>query len=366
MGEPIQVGGLIQYIFSDAKLPLKINDALISHLPGIFKDSTFSALEERDLAEGLNKAGAMLMSHVESTCPGPKTLLNQLRIWERSSATALAMKDASEQKPCLLLRDFADSANKSLESIRVVCDVNTEPDLSTWNMDALIKWISIIVQNQPNRRFIFGLSMSKKDFFLTLFDHSGIWVSEKHSIKNDALLLYRALAGCMLCSLSDIGYDPTVECFQNKPVWISHSHTVDPRRITRYRVLKILSISGEIVGRATVCYLVCLGDNFYVINDSWVDISQEFTEFDILAFIKDKGIKSVPNLIAGSFVYVDGEVDRTADFIPKGAGNISSPHQVHIRLVLTPIGNKITEFASKEELLSVLIDVVHGETSGFL
>ena len=105
LGEPTVIGGLVQYVFGDAKLPFGIEDDMNSYMGAIVDDSPLS---ESGLAAWLNSIGDGIKLYAESKFPCHQQL--QLRRWETSVTTSF--EEGCKIKSGLILRDFSDLGTK--------------------------------------------------------------------------------------------------------------------------------------------------------------------------------------------------------------------------------------------------------------
>ena len=98
----------------------------------------------------------------------------------------------------------------------------------------------------------------------------------------------------------------------------------------------------------------------YVLKDYWTHKGRKRTEKEIL--LKIKGLLGVSQLVEAWTVQTEG-ADETTDWLrpPFLVGNKDFETRLHRRLLLTPVGDPLVEFSSLQELISIFIDIVHGE-----
>lgn len=129
----------------------------------------------------------------------------------------------------------------------------------------------------------------------------------------------------------------------------------------------------SIRGRGTVCLKVIRrkGEDMgkvCAVKDSFVDRSRQHKEHQhkehhILAFLNERKIKNVPELIAHEIVHVPDEsgqmvMDSTERFRgPKTGVEIRDHH----RLVMYPCGESLKSFSSLPELMGAIRDVLQSK-----
>ena len=138
-----------------------------------------------------------------------------------------------------------------------------------------------------------------------------------------------------------------------------------------YGYVKDIYTERSIRGRGTACFKVKCTQGANVgkvcaVKDAWVDRSRGVKEVEILNYIQGKGL-NVPEFLFGDVVKIATEsgedvVDSTE--IHRGPSPMVEIHD-HYRIVMTPCGAPIWQFASLTELLSVTLDVINGEPISF-
>ncbi|KAF8808704.1 hypothetical protein BYT27DRAFT_7337683 [Phlegmacium glaucopus] len=105
-------------------------------------------------------------------------------------------------------------------------------------------------------------------------------------------------------------------------------------------------------------WLVTRDGKYYILKDSWIQVSRVESEITFLQKLKDDPeLKNrVPHLVEGEDIYIGGFVDSTGRYREQIGGIHDS--RGHRRLVMTPIRKQITTFQSKCELILALIDIV--------
>jgi hypothetical protein len=213
---------------------------------------------------------------------------------------------------------------------------------------------------QPNRRFVLGLSLVGASLRLWRFDRSGVLQSEEINIHCDARSFLHILCGFAFASDAILGYDPTYSIDSNGLQWIR----IDDQM---YEILKILHLDGVIRGRGTVCLRVRGQDGKEnIVKESWVDVSRLEKEHELLE--KSRDIEGIAHLIVHEIVTVDGVKDSTQIIRDKLKLNLPKKKRSrrrvevreHHRLLLKECGLPLSQFATRRELITVLIDVIRG------
>ena len=127
-----------------------------------------------------------------------------------------------------------------------------------------------------------------------------------------------------------------------------------------YVVVRPIYFSHLIRGRGTSSWLVKRGKKYYVIKDYWTHKGRKHTEKEIL--LKIKGLLGVSQLVEAWTVQANG-ADETTDWLRPSflVGNKEFETRLHQRLLLSPVGDPLVQFSSLQELVSIFIDIVHGE-----
>ncbi|KAK7042441.1 hypothetical protein R3P38DRAFT_2890495 [Favolaschia claudopus] len=213
-----------------------------------------------------------------------------------------------------------------------------------------------IFSAQDNRRFVISIAFLGENIQLYIFDRSGLVITTPFHIHNEPQDFVRVLAALMFADRATLGYDPSIVENNKGGRYIEVAGN-------RYDIIETLYISDGVCGRGTVCWHVCHNDKFLVIKDAWVvKIVKEkwdptpCTEAETLERIK--GLAGVPLLHDVDIVTVNGEwgTDALRICLRSRIGKIDK--RIHQRLVLQPFGQPLSTFASRKELISVLIDAV--------
>jgi hypothetical protein len=126
---------------------------------------------------------------------------------------------------------------------------------------------------QPNRRFIFGLTLCGMTMRLWLFDRAGVISSLPFNIKDGPDMLVHTIVGFCTMNNATLGYDPTI-CKSKNTLYINVQMKGVP---TRFYIHDTMFIRSVVCGCRTVCMKADCEDNkngpglFYMVKDSWHD-----------------------------------------------------------------------------------------------
>jgi hypothetical protein len=127
-----------------------------------------------------------------------------------------------------------------------------------------------------------------------------------------------------------------------------------------YTIKRILFATRGLVGRGTVCYLVTLDDEDYIIKDHWVlgkDDNVVLNEIKMLELMDN--VPGVPRLVDYWVVErSDGEPDITRKYRHKERRSTRGTSRTHVRLVLKPCGRPLHMFRTLKEFVRALRDIV--------
>ncbi|KAJ6499653.1 hypothetical protein C8R47DRAFT_295054 [Mycena vitilis] len=214
----------------------------------------------------------------------------------------------------------------------------------------LLNGAYLMFSSQDNRRFIVSLAFMATTIRVHIFDRAGLVVAAPFHLHKDPEIFLRVMVALMFTNdPAVLGYDTSI------------TETDDGRFIevagVEYEIIKTLFISDVVRGRGTVCWHARHGDRDFVIKDTWADDSRPHTEAEILRIAH--GVEGVPKVIADVIVKtngVEGSTRTLRSTIDKLDNTVET--RVHRRIVLTPLGEKISTFATRKELLAVLLDAV--------
>ncbi|KAG1849012.1 hypothetical protein F4604DRAFT_1935094 [Suillus subluteus] len=125
-----------------------------------------------------------------------------------------------------------------------------------------------------------------------------------------------------------------------------------------YTILKILFTTKGLVGCGTVCYLVSLDGEEYIIKDHWVQGGEEKVLNEINMLKAMSGIPGVPELVDDWLVErSDNTVDQMQDYRHMENPSIRGTHHMHILLVMKPCARPLHAFRMLKEFMRVLRDI---------
>lgn len=237
----------------------------------------------------------------------------------------------------------------------------------------IIRKAYAVFMSQPCRRFVVAISLAHQEFRLHLFDRSGAIHSLGHNLHKSADLFARLMYVFAFGSPATLGFDPTFVNSSLSPSILHRPRTDSALQISRliyigddpYTVVQPIFISHLIRGRATSSWLVKRSRTSYVIKDYWTHTGRKVTEEHILGRIS--GMRGVPTLVKAWTVQIAG-VDETTDLLRPTflTRNMEFETRIHRRLLMTPVGEPLINFGSLQELVSILIDIVHGKHTALL
>ncbi|KAH8109305.1 hypothetical protein DFH11DRAFT_1881400 [Phellopilus nigrolimitatus] len=228
--------------------------------------------------------------------------------------------------------------------------------------EELLNYARLIFASQPNRRFVLGMAILGDYATFFYFDRAGVISSDRFHIHENPEKFLRVIVGFLFASNTDLGYDPTIVLKDGKGFV-----TVKDKK---YEIERIIYVESSLRGRGTVCYLAILDGKKYVIKDSWVDISRQSPEHQILKQLR--GVAGVPTIAAYEVVKIGMEKDTTKrfrKFLKKtkffNARELvwrrilaKAENREHRRIVMTPYGDSLETFSSLIELVSGIRDLV--------
>jgi hypothetical protein len=208
---------------------------------------------------------------------------------------------------------------------------------------------------QDNRRYSLGVRFCNTAMSLSLFDRSGAIHSTLFDINKHPLLFIRVISGLTCGSDAEIGYDLTINS--------ANGHRYIRLKEDLYEIISTELISDVIRGRGTVVFRVRKDGRDYAMKDSWIDMSRETRETEILEAIKK--IPGTPICVDSEVVQVNGKPDQTA-LIRKSLGlKPAAEIREHFRLLLYPFVSPLVSFQDKIELLSVLRDAIYSKCPSY-
>lgn len=362
----ISDSGFIDDLFPLHRLPFPVDDSLLQNLAwaGVWNpdDASFKmkplSFSEADMAHWLNKLGWYI---------GEVYGKKRLRVWISGNCNLPPNGSLIHRKPDLVLLDRSNASSVfEMEerthwiSIRAFAEVSSEKTFPKRMQETINEKSYLLFTTQDEHCFALALSFDGSGLFsLTLTDRQGQLQTSALSLfcgKHSVLIFLRILTYLMFGSLTDLGLDPTIVRNPSdgriEKIYVNnHMYEV---------VRKIYSLSS-LVGRGTKVWIIRMGETHYVLKDSWIQCKHVGSEIEFLQMMAEysqlKG--SIPELVQGQDLVISGEIDKT-DRYRKHIGQVNC-HRVHRRLVMTPVGSRITHFSSKNEFLMAMICVVNSK-----
>lgn len=258
-------------------------------------------------------------------------------------------------------------------------------------VEQLAQYARLVFGEQPDRLFLLGVTIIRTKMTFVVFNRSGLFVSDSFDVNEHPLRFVRVVA-MMFLDREYLGFDPR---FDYTPVDGKPSRTITVNGET-YNVQEILYIESVIRGRGTVCLSVKpkKGSENLVVKSSWVDVTRQLREPQILEDLKDvPGITRLQNSETVDYrtrTDFDGTKVREVT-IPQLSGkedrrtrqtmnqtinrrkkekekviqerNEQSErieNREPVRVVLTPLGTSMLKFKSLRELVRAMVHIVEG------
>jgi hypothetical protein len=387
----VQNAGLATALFPDAYLPITIDAELVEKLvpPGTSARATRrqptpkSILlnppefwTENNIAGWLNSIGDALenMYPLLGTylgADGQQVAIAKRRWSPRCHGSTLDGSPIRRKPDAILVDQIYNSEAEEItwQRVHAVGEVTVTERKNSKTIKETVRQKSfLMLTSQANRCFTICLDFTCDSFTLTVMDRVGLVHSETLKVQEKPCTLLRIIVGLMFGRPSDIGYDETLECDGDGVV---KSLVVGGKK---YQVEEELFRSESVRGRATKCWRVSRSEggvvDRFVVKDSWVDIRRTQSEIMTLTRIRSDRLcegQGVPHLVCGEDVRVPTGshlapifvIDSTARrrvTLAKG----EDEERVHRRLLMGPVGTRITNFRSLKELVGAFIDVVQG------
>jgi hypothetical protein len=133
-----------------------------------------------------------------------------------------------------------------------------------------------------------------------------------------------------------------------------------------YILLKILWESKGFIGRGTVCYLVQLDEEEYIIKDYWVKGGEGNVSNEIKMLQSMSGFPGVPKLVDYWLVErTDGKIDTTQDYhyahlsgTRNSHWSTDNSHRTHVYLVMKPRARPLHAFRTLRKFVKAIRDIV--------
>lgn len=357
---------LMKLLFPDqstalnAKEALKRNPLLSRSLKweaSLCEPTSSGETAEYKVAAWLNKISFLSAS---------RTVLNDPKVsppllWN-SSACQQPLPAKTKRKPDIILTGgYAPQGQKTWgwKDVEVFIEITSgHPKMLARLRNTMYSKAFMIFQAQKNRRFVLAIAICQSSLYLNVFDRAGaVHSSAIDMIKQPSVVLH-LLMGLVYSSPSRRGYDPTITDTADA---LCNGHT--------YTIVETLFTNNMIRGRATICWHAKRGGEAYVIKDSWPNTRRTQREYEFLKRAAERGVTGVPVLVEyEDLLLEDGTVDSTNSrrvFLgdKSKSKNVRAREKdvdvrIHRRLVLQPHAVPLTQFSSRRELISILLDIV--------
>jgi hypothetical protein len=273
-------------------------------------------------------------------------------------------------KPDIILLDrdeyfyvWNDAGEVHWSRIQAFAEVTSQHPFLRQTLEMVNEKSYLMFLTQDERRFMVALSFDGSGCFsVTLTDRQGQLRMALMSIftpgRDVALLFLKVLTFLMFGSPADIGLDPSI-C--RDPEGKITSIFVSGQEFT---VLKCIYVLQALVGHGMKIWMVERDKKQYILKDSWVQVGRVESEIDFLQKLAryPQLAGHVPTLLVGEDLMISGQLDSTKHY-HLHIGQLNR-HRIHRCHITSPIGSPLIMFASKAELLAILIHVV--ESLSFL
>lgn len=284
------------------------------------------------------------------------------RRWTAAKKTKCIPDERCDRKPDIIMLDneIADSAI-IWKDCQVCFEIKKNKDEKESVLKQLQSSARLTFGKQTGRRFVIGIYLRDDILGICLFNRSGR-MSVEVNVHDEPETLVRVVIGLLFVKDVHIGFDPTI---YKKP---SESKPGEPATYIllnkiEYEVLEKIHQESSIRGRGTTIFKVKdkLGA-VHVIKDVWVDDSRVYQEHQALEDLKD--VDGIPRLEAYEIVNPDDKWHTTSIAFEKLDVTFPEGEEIetrtHKRYLLDVVGEDISSFRSKKELLKGFIDWITG------
>ncbi|TRM56474.1 hypothetical protein BD626DRAFT_619197 [Schizophyllum amplum] len=318
--------------------------------PSLYADP---ACQARSMAKYLNDfTRCCCLGYTGMKCPIPTTP----RQWIVIESTRTLSNGETRQVPGIAL---ADAGVDDVQWADVLCDVQIVggPDCMPEALRRLSSGAANAFATQQDRLYHVGLALGGDVVQLACYDRAGLVLSVPCNVHDTPVIFARMIMGLTLLDKTHGGKDPSI---------VSRNGL---RFVTvgglEYEIAETLSITKDIHGRTT-CWRCRLpdSDQDFVVKNVWADKKRPITEGEFLEMAAS--LEGVADVVCEETVLRPDGMPYTTTVLRDALGGTSERWAIigHIpqlelrRLVLKPYARPLQEFASKEELLSVLRDSV--------
>ncbi|KAJ1804462.1 hypothetical protein LPJ77_004755, partial [Coemansia sp. RSA 2523] len=315
----------------------------------------------------------------------------------------LAMRDIGDSVKLVSLNSYADMLCIAEAKKSRVLDKDALAQLFLYSVN--------IYMRQPNRRYVWGLTICADEVYACLMLNDGFFVSPAMRISELAgrKMLISWLVRWSMCPEDRLGYDPTMHrVFNQSDVDVGGSDNDDvdnikymidcyddkSKKTVKYVTKRTITSADDMLGRHTRCFVAtrCSDSDTesseaeVVIKDAWPPakyppLKDPRNEIKLLRKIHTTFKKCTPdhiypNMIAGGHVRLDQKdksaIDTTdAIFNAAGVDRIDPPSdpgttsawnqqplRAHRRIVMSPVGHSIKKVQNEAELIIVLVEAM--------
>ena len=285
------------------------------------------------------------------------------RAWNADFANVILPDEDVRCKPdIILINNLIESP--SWKMVKAVVEVTSRSRIHSEMKKTINNKTYLIFSAQHTCRFVPFLAICKGSIRFIVTDRDGQAVTNIEYLQKGpyhALNFIRIIVALMFASEEVIGFDPTVSLRHNGSIrTIAAGDKV-------YAVKSTVHAVRGVIGRSTrVWSAYCEESNkVVVIKDGWVHQARAMIEEEHLMKVQE--IRGVPKLVWGGTVKIHDPADPLhRAYVDDDTAWIRHDFsddrvsRVHRRLVLYPVGEKLSSFTSLGELIAALRDIVIG------
>jgi hypothetical protein len=358
---PTDIPQLPSLIFPDSSLPFAVNEEFLKSLGKTVWNSRRNILVH---PEGL------LEEQVETWLNGiAKAISNATgrttrKIWTAQFANSILKHPELRRKPdIILVKERLNPIN--WRNVDAVAEVTRRPNLHSDMKKTIDNKTYLMFITQHSRRFVPFLAICSDDIYFIISDRQGQAIATISYCKAGvyhALNFIRIIVALMFGDDETIGFDSTVE--MDAQGEIKKIRAGD----TNYSVHSTIHVVRGIVGRSTRVWsafrVLENGEReAVIIKDGWIQEGRADAEKENLEIVQD--IRGVPKLIWGGSVQAhlpagNNQLNDDTTLFIRNLFSDRRGFRIHRRLVLSPVGENLSTFASLGELVAALRDVVVG------
>ncbi|KAL1729912.1 hypothetical protein EV714DRAFT_212023 [Schizophyllum commune] len=278
------------------------------------------------------------------------------RRWSVTESPRL-LADGSNAASCGIA--LVDAGSDDMQWSHILCDVQIES--TSRNISIAVQKLTTgaahVFATQEHRLSHLGLALAGDTYQFAYFDRAGRVLSPKLNVHKHSVHFARVIMGLTVLDRAYLGFDPSIIIR-------------DGRRFLEvskqeYEILETIHVTKNMLGRGTVCWRCRLpeSEEDFVIKNVWADERNGHEEGALL-----KGVQKllrVPRIRSDELVLrSDGKPYTTMRVRESRPGEkptsvpICVPRLVLRRLVLRPYARPLRDFASKDELLRLMLEAI--------